>query len=331
MKELINKLTAVGIPVQSRGKLLISEFGGRIIGLFPDKETNLLWVNPDAMKQEIVNAWRTGKDWSNIGGNRVWLSPEIDTNVRDPMRMMETYSVPPEVDPGSYRLTVEDDEVYLSQDVTIEWIRLAKQIQLEVERRIIRMDHPNVAISGDTSFAGYQSVSMLRASGSYGTARPGLWDIVQVPRGGRITCLVPPGTHPTPAIGYPEWEEKNGLLQTGTLSQHSFKWSLRASQSQGRLVYLHRIYPHRSTLLVRNFQVGNDEDYADCPCSDPLDTGHMCQVYVDNGDLGDFAELEFHTPFLSPGIRDEIVSKSTLMGFVGPTDEIVELYRMFTK
>ncbi len=57
---------------------IISEYGGRPLGLFPKKDCySLLWINPN-IKETIENRER------DIGGDRYWISPERDYFYKDP-------------------------------------------------------------------------------------------------------------------------------------------------------------------------------------------------------------------------------------------------------
>jgi len=99
MKELVATLRACGHqPIMLADSLLILPLGGRILGLAPDGVTNALWVNPALGSAPDAKALLSDPGWMNLGGDRTWVSPEIDTHVSDPDRMLETYAVPRTVD-----------------------------------------------------------------------------------------------------------------------------------------------------------------------------------------------------------------------------------------
>lgn len=74
---------------------MVLERGGRVLGLFVG-DTNVLWVNPHL--SEVLDAG----DW-NVGGLRLWLSPERSFYYEEPERF-ERWSCPPTLDPGDYRM-----------------------------------------------------------------------------------------------------------------------------------------------------------------------------------------------------------------------------------
>ncbi|MHA1846111.1 MAG: hypothetical protein ACTSXU_00555 [Promethearchaeota archaeon] len=80
------------------GGMIFSEYGGRLLGIFPrDESVNLLWTNM-RLSDEIEN-----KRW-NIGGNRYWISPEQVFFYKDPVNW-DGWFCPSGLDPASYQFT----------------------------------------------------------------------------------------------------------------------------------------------------------------------------------------------------------------------------------
>jgi hypothetical protein len=78
-----------------RGALLFTEYGARLLGLFPRRNNpNVLW-NPVNIDEVLTNHL-----WC-IGGERLWLSPER-TFYYDNPRDFEGWFIPSEMDPGNY-------------------------------------------------------------------------------------------------------------------------------------------------------------------------------------------------------------------------------------
>ena len=46
------------------------------------------------------------------------------------------------------------------------------------------------------------------------------------------------------------------------------------------------------------FRISPADQYYDVPCDDLSARGYMTQVYVDDGALGGFGEMEYHSPAL---------------------------------
>ncbi len=82
--------------------VIISEYGGRPLGLFPKNDSyNLLWVNPKI--QEVI------KTRSHvIGGDRYWISPERDFFYKNP-ETWENWECPSGLDPANYEILGSSD------------------------------------------------------------------------------------------------------------------------------------------------------------------------------------------------------------------------------
>ncbi len=82
--------------------VIISEYGGRPLGLFPKSDSyNLLWVNPKI--QEVI------KTRSHvIGGDRYWISPERDFFYKNP-ETWENWECPSGLDPANYEILGSSD------------------------------------------------------------------------------------------------------------------------------------------------------------------------------------------------------------------------------
>ncbi len=331
MTQLISSLEAAGLPVASLGneRILVSEFGGRVLGLLPDGKTNLFWINPATLRREAVSEWRAGKGWSNLGGERTWISPEIDTNVADPARFAASYAVPAALDPGAYTLRRDTDHLVLAQEFSLRWLRTGQTVALALERTIRAVDTPPCKIPTGVAFAGYSSVSRLDARSPLGAARPAVWHLIQIPGGGTVIAKIRSGAQPVSFINTAQWRVEGRTIRTDARTATSFKWSLRASQCAGRFMYLQSLADGQAGLVVRDFPVAEEAEYADCPCHAPHDTGHMCQAYIDDGGLGGFAELEIHAPSLQHGVRETNETHCSTWGFIGPTEAIRGLSEEF--
>lgn len=99
-EELASKFKRYGATVNlhvANGSILISEYGGRIIGISVRDSPNLLWVNPN-LETVLENRG------FNIGGLRVWVSPERNFFYKKPEVFGEWFC-PSELDPGNFKLT----------------------------------------------------------------------------------------------------------------------------------------------------------------------------------------------------------------------------------
>lgn len=87
--------TRVTLKESNTGVALFSEFGGRLLGLFPSSEQpNTLWVPED------IDSRLSSKDWL-LGGERLWVAPQRNYFFTDPHNF-DGFRVPPDLDPGHY-------------------------------------------------------------------------------------------------------------------------------------------------------------------------------------------------------------------------------------
>ena len=109
--------------------IIVSEHGGRVLGIFPKKECiNLLWVNP------AINDLDFKKEW-NIGGDRYWISPERVFFYKNP-ELWEEWFCPEGLDPADYRITSSTKtDCSLITDIS-----LTNQLTKEIYKGKIRRD-----------------------------------------------------------------------------------------------------------------------------------------------------------------------------------------------
>jgi hypothetical protein len=101
------------------------------------------------------------------------------------------------------------------------------------------------------------------------------------------------------------------------------KIGIRAAAVTGRAGYLRRVDAERSLLLVRSFVVNPSGDYIDAPWDAPDEWGYAFQSYNDNGSLGAFGELEYHTPAIGGNTGlDRYTDVSQLWAYTGPPADI---------
>ncbi len=103
--DILGKFTKFSVLGKGDTRVVVSEKGGRIIGIFIDASPNLLWVNPKL--EEILS-----EDGWNIGGIRLWLSPERSFFYSSPEKF-EGWFCPKGIDPAQYRL-IKDEPMHLS-------------------------------------------------------------------------------------------------------------------------------------------------------------------------------------------------------------------------
>ena len=115
---------------------LISEYGGRLLALFPRSESyNLLWINSNP-KMTIASRDRA------IGGDRYWISPERDYFYKDPENWAE-WECPKSLDPANYELLASSNtSCTVSSQVYVFNHRTKQGIQGEITRQFQIIKEP---------------------------------------------------------------------------------------------------------------------------------------------------------------------------------------------
>jgi hypothetical protein len=300
-----------------KDKVLILPFGARILGLYPTTDINAFWVHTALYSPTEASTFLQDPGWINLGGDRTWISPEVETHVKDPARMPESVEVPKAVDPGNYSIAASsDNSVTLQSDMKVFFHRTKVSASLSVTKKVSLLDPPQ--LPEGVSFAGYAlEVTLKPLSPLEGGIRPGLWNLIQVPGGGQIVVPIKQGAKPRPFFGPTPYSVEADRILCDVRTDTSFKFSVYARDSRGISAYLNTDGP-TALLVVRTFNVSDSSRYTDVPCDNMRDTGHVQQVYVDDGGLGGFGELEHHSPALGSGSASQITDRSEAMAFAGP-------------
>ena len=128
---------------------IVSEYGGRLLGLFPKNENfSLLWINPE-IKNVIKSRQR------DLGGDRYWISPEREFFYEKP-QTWEGWFCPHGLDPAYYEILAESSKsCTLSSPITVE-SQIKKEIYNgEITRQMSLIKEP---ISTGLSYCGVEFV-----------------------------------------------------------------------------------------------------------------------------------------------------------------------------
>lgn len=327
MEQLLGMLTSIDQKPQCIGdRIIIQPTGGRVIGLFPDKTHNALWENPALGSRSDAKTLFSDSGWKNYGGIRAWISPEAETNIADPEKFWESYEVPAAMDPAEYQLVDRDDiSVTLKTDLPLYFHRHNARIHLELTRRFSVMNHEVEVRNLGVSAVGIRIESVLCGVGALpATVRPALWNLIQVPGGGRITIPLSGPTTPRAFIGEPSYSTDGVKLTCKVRTDASFKFGLQAECISGSVFYHRRDGEYASLLVSRN-AVLDRRFYSDYPVEDPSETGYVQQFYVDDGGLGRFGEIEYHSACIEPNVRNEVADKHEVIAYFGEAGAIDSL------
>ena len=305
-------------------EILAAPFCGRVLAIGPGGGENAIWVNPALDDPASAERFLSGAGWPNHGGDRIWISPEIETHVADPQRMMESYNVPPAVDPGAYEVVGRtDDEVTFRNACTVTFMRARQKLELQWTVAVSRLTSPPVEPVGNVIAAGYRTRTTLRHDGRLQPGvHPAIWRLLQVRGGGVIRAPTKGRATAMTFFGEPVVDVDDTGVRCRVSNPVSSKFGIAVEASRG-VFTCREDQPDRSDLIVRQFDLDPGALYSDVPCSQPDARGHAVQVYVDDGAHGGFGELEHHSAALdgASGI-DEVSDQCDTWVFRGPASTI---------
>ncbi len=339
---LSRSLEIAGYPlIELKGKeggcVFVLPYGARVLGIFTaSSNRNCFWVNPELSEADRAEKFFKSSGWKNSGGDRTWVSPEIDLFIRDPKDALNTYEVPESVDPGNYSVEENGEMVYLTNRGELFNHRLNKKCEIELNKTVravknpLRYEAKFEAICRKVKFIGYEQETILKiVSLSDNRIRLGIWNLMQVPAGGEI--LIPTLCQCSPR----DYFEKTGpqhlqvspnLIRFVVDGKGRHKIGVKAMSLTGRIGYLSPSGKNEWFLIVRNFVANPSGDYIDTPWDDREDVGYAVQCYDDDGSLGDFGEMEYHTPAIGAETGgSEYTDCSQVWAFSGEEKAIREI------
>jgi hypothetical protein len=252
--------------------------------------------------------------------------------VGDLARAWETYAVPADVDPGHYMVAQHAAQINWRNQSRLYFHRQQQSSMVEIEKSVRLIADPlrreaGVGSLGGVDYAGYElSTSLRLIQPPAGGPAVSLWNILVVQGAG---WAIIPVLGETRARDYLDPTPPERLVATGHAIYFSLdgreqhKIGVRAAAVTGRAGYLRQVDAGRSTLLVHSFVVNPSGEYVDAPWDAPDELGYAVQSYNDNGSLGAFGELEYHTPAIGGDTRlDHYTDVSQLWAYTGPPGQI---------
>ncbi|TVQ25983.1 MAG: hypothetical protein EA383_06740 [Spirochaetaceae bacterium] len=296
------------LSVGDNAQLLAMEYGGHVLGPFVDGGDSLPWLNANAFRtSDTLRAFVQDRNW-NVGGDRVWVSPEIRFHVKDRARFWETLALPETIDPGlgDVRIVSNGNEQKPVLSVEREIATITDhQTGNEVRDLTIRMDFEQCAdplrtldepgLRGSVTFAGYRNNIRFELS-EPGEVECEPWVLLQVWPGGQ--ALIPVIGDATfsdyfEESAQPESDLQNQVLSFGVSGQRRYKAGIKSLHSVGRFGYLRKVNDEMSSLVVRSFMNNPSYEYLEEPPAVPQDRGYSIHVVDDGGSFGGFGEVEW--------------------------------------
>lgn len=288
------------VDLDSNWKIVISQYGGRIFGPFNGEDgESLLWMSDAWCSQETFREFIKSCNL-NIGGDRLWIEPELPFFTKDKDRFFDTYVVQNVIDPGSYAIKENGKAVTLEQEVS------AKTFELPTQDRNFRMRRTIQSICNPFSqkakefgicdcFGFTQTVEIEDLDPTSPTYLEA-WLLSQINPCGE---LIVPFTGKLPDfLNYyePIPEDmvyvKGNKLFVKVTGDIRYKLGFKSLNTTGRSAYIGSFTDGTSYLFVRNFHNNPSSVYCGAPYSNPEVYGYPLYLYNDPGSQGGFAEFE---------------------------------------
>jgi hypothetical protein len=324
------------LPLQNGISLIITQYGARILGPFlSNTAESIFWVNQALARPDSFKEFLNSGDW-NLGGERVWIAPEVQYLVRDRSDFWGSIHIPPQMDPGQYTLTQSGpSEWRLSQSLTLPAYNLAtgdKELRVErfihpAENPLRYLNHYSVLMNRLT-FAGYEQVVVLSETQPDDKVSE-TWNLIQLNPGGQL--LIPASPHLEYSDYYQPIDSLYQSIHPNYVSlnisgDRMYKVGYKAAHVFGRLAYFNQLDDEQAYLLVRNFFNNPALPYAEEPSGWPGRCGHSIHVYNDDGGLGGFGELECNGQTIGGSTgRSTNTDQFVLWLYVGPVSQVKQL------
>ncbi len=290
-------------------KLLVLPHGARVLGLYPaNSEVNFYWANQALEEPSEAKALFASEGWHNTGGDRTWISPELDIFFPDYPKCQAHWE-PPQLDASEYTISHSGAGLRLAQRMQLELARPCRTVELELSKTLsaaacpLRHEQEYASLLENVAYAGYTQRTTLALLGEAekNPTALGIWNLIQLPHGGELIVPTYYKTEPLALFGeLPADKMSIGdrLLRWSVTYPGEHKIAIRAAAICGRVGYL---YPQGEqwSLVVRNFHVNPSGEYVDVPKGDPADLGYAINAVNIESALGDFCEMEYHAPAIA--------------------------------
>ncbi len=318
-------------------QVIVSEHGGHIFGPFSEAyPEGIFWIPEDIRDEEKYRERIENRVW-NIGGDRVWIAPEIQFNITDRSRSRETLNTPKTIDPGSYRMTREGDSISLAMSLDLtSYNTVTGTMHADLRRVLHRAENPLRMLPAygelmrDLSYCGYEEAVDLAVSSEQAIYAEG-WDLLQIrPKGTLFIPMYAPlgGTDHYEPAGDHETVTDSGVTLRIT-GDARYKIAYRSAVLTGRFGYLADSDTEDTYLIIINYPNNPSAMYSEEPPQIEGDTGYSIHVYNDDGNSGGFAEMECNLPTLgNPTDLRHGIDRLTKWIFAGKREQLKKVAKM---
>jgi hypothetical protein len=294
------------LDLQAGWSAVISQRGGRILGPFPSPVSEgLFWINDAWADSDAFRRFLDSGNW-NLGGDRVWIAPEIQYSVRDRQDYWGTIAQPPQIDPGNYTLQQAGAREWkLSESMDLQAYNLATGLKhLRLERTIRPAPDPlrnlgaYARLTDGVTYLGYEQVVTL-AESRLDEIMSEAWDLVQLNPGGELLIPASPAVEVTDyyaPVDADHLHRHPNHIRLKLSGRRQYKVGIKAAQTLGRLGYYCPMGDTQAYLVVRNYFNNPSVPYTEEPDFPVGCRGHSIHVYNDGGQFGGFGEMEVNLP-----------------------------------
>ena len=327
-----NKMPYEMLTLENNNKIVITQYGGRVLGPFEGEGESLSWVNSAFADKQAFQAFIEENEW-NLGGDRYWIAPEHPLFVKEREAFFDSYCVPQALDPGQYVISRQKDAVELCQTVITDVYESPIETkEFKISHRIISLKTPLRYLPETEKlkigFCGYEHEFTLEelSDPMYFGLEP--WNLLQVNPGGKIII---PYTGKFAFVDYyePVSEQElsvhEGYAELSVDGYRRYKAAFYAANTFGRSVYVNR-NEDGYYLIFKQYYNDPCNPYCSDPWDQPDKKGCSLSVYNDNGSNGGYAEFENNGITIGEGTnRTKATSYLAHMFFTGEKDELEKL------
>ena len=298
-----NSLPYAEMPLQNGMSINVLERGGRVYGPFLEDGSESFYWLPSVFRDAAAFSWLAGNPtgW-NLGGDRIWIAPEIQYLVQDLRDPINGYAVPAQMDPGNWRFEERSARLCrLSSRMDLEAMNIQKgQKSLRLDMRITPAPDPLRQLSAYSKlvrkvvYGGYEHTLTI-SEATTDSIQSAVWNVIQLRAGGVVYIPCLPMVEPTIYFGSLEGgyqEFRPGCVRLRLTADRIFKTGYKAAHVMGRIAYLNHLSDGRHYLLIRNFPNHPSSDYLEQPVDRLGRRGDSIYVYNDDGSTGRFGEME---------------------------------------
>lgn len=282
--------------------ILCTKRGGRILGPFAGEQSeSIFWMNEAFKDEKQFERFLQDGDW-NMGGDRVWIAPEIPFFIPDRADFFGSYTVPKELDPGNYSIEKRENTVFLQQSVALQtYHERCGEKRFDMRRKIgcaknpLRTAKQFDKLMQGVQYCGFEQEIEIEARDTDTSIYLETWSLTQVnPKG---VLLVPQSGMPEYLDYYEPIEPQmyrieDGKMEIDVTGDVRYKLGFPASKVLGRAGYMGKLKNGQEYLFIRNYFNDPSNLYCCDPCDMPGKYGYSMFLYNDPGSQGGFAEFE---------------------------------------